>query len=70
MTGIFDASTGASLGAYATTYTSNASPAFAIDTYAETMIERTDVVTAEGFVGGSANTAAAATTFNRVAWLG
>jgi uncharacterized protein YqfB (UPF0267 family) len=70
LTGIFDASTGASLGAYATTYTSNASPAFAIDTYAETMIERTDVVTAEGFVGGSANTAAAATTFNRVAWLG
>ena len=70
LTGIFDGSTGASLGTYATTYTSNASPAFAIDTYAETLIERTDVVTAEDFVGGSANTAAAATTFNRVAWLG
>jgi hypothetical protein len=70
LTGIFDGSTGASLGTYATTYTSNASPAFAIDTYAETQIERTDVVTAEDFVGGSANTADAATTFNRVAWLG
>jgi len=70
LTGIFDASTGASLGTYATTYTSNASPAFVIDTYAETQIERTDVVTAEDFVGGSANTAAAATLFNRVTWLG
>jgi hypothetical protein len=68
LTGIFDGSTGASLGAYATTYTSNGT--FAIDTYAETQIERTDVVTAEDFVGGASNTAAAATTFNRVAWLG
>jgi hypothetical protein len=34
------------------------------------MIQTTDVLTAEQFVGGTANTAAAATTFNRVAWLG
>jgi len=68
VTAIIDGSTTASLGVYATTYTTNT--AFPINSYADAQIERTDVVTAEQFVGGASNTAASATTFNRVAWLG
>jgi hypothetical protein len=66
-TGVIDASTGASLTAMATTFTSNTT--FAL-TYANTQVERTDVRSAEDLVPGSANTADAASTFNRVAWLG
>ena len=49
------------------TYTAN--DTFAA-TYANTQVERTDVRTAEDTVAGSANTAAAASKFNRVTWLG
>ncbi|MBT6448622.1 MAG: hypothetical protein HOK38_07755, partial [Flavobacteriaceae bacterium] len=66
--GIIDASTGASLTALATTYTTNTS--FPIDGYADTQIERTDVRSAEDSVAASTSNAVAQVIFNRVAWLG
>jgi hypothetical protein len=69
VSGVVDASSGsASLGTYSTDYTTNTT--YDTSTYASTQVERTDVRSAEGSVAGTANTAAAATTFNRVAWLG
>ena len=66
--GIIDASTGASLAAYSTTYTTNTS--FTIDGYDDAQIERTDVVSAEDSVAASTSNAVAVVMFNRVAWLG
>jgi hypothetical protein len=66
-TGVIDASTGASLTAMASTYTTNTDMA---DTYATTLIERTDVRPAEASVAAATSTAEAAVLFTRVAWLG
>jgi len=66
--GIIDASTGASLVAYSTTYTTNT--AFPIDGYDDTQIERTDVRSAEDSVAAATSNAVAAVLFTRVAWLG
>ena len=55
--------------AFATTYKTNEDYT-GMATAADVTIERTDIVLAEQSVAGTANTAAAATTFNRVAWLG
>ncbi|MDA8547587.1 hypothetical protein N9K61_02495 [Flavobacteriaceae bacterium] len=68
VSGVVDASSGsASLGAYATTFTSNTT--FDASTYASTQVERTDVRSAEGFVAGSDAVTVAAVIFTRVAWL-
>ena len=67
VSGIIDASTGASLGAYATSYTTNTD--FVIDTYAETQIERNDVRSAEDSVAAGTDNSVAAVIFTRVAWL-
>ena len=66
-TGVIDASTGASLTAMASTYTTNTDMA---DTYATTLIERTDVRPAEASVAAATSNAVAAVKFNRVTWLG
>jgi hypothetical protein len=55
--------------AFTTDYTANSTWAKAgLDT--STLVERTDVATAEDSVAGTANTAAAQSTYNRVTWLG
>ena len=66
--GIIDASTGASLTALSTTYTTNTS--FPIDGYDDTTIERTDVRSAEASVAAATSNGVAAVLFTRVAWLG
>jgi len=67
VSGIFDASTGASLGAYSTDFTTNT--AYNVYTYAHTTVERTDVRSAEDSVAAATSTAVAAVLFTRVAWL-
>jgi hypothetical protein len=63
------AASSSSLVEYATTYRANTT-GNGIGTYAGVSQPRTDIVVAEDLVAGSANTAAAATKFNRVTWLG
>ena len=72
VTGVVDASSGsASLGAYASSYTTNSTwtAGTGANAYAGTQVERTDVRTAEGFVAGSAAVTVAAVLFTRVGWL-
>jgi len=66
--GIIDASTGASLTALSTDYTTNT--AYNTHTYAHTTVERTDVRSAEASVAAATSNATAAVLFTRVAWLG
>jgi hypothetical protein len=66
--GIIDASTGASLTPMSTNFTTNT--AYDVNTYVHTTVERTDVRSAEDSVAAATSDAVAATTFNRVAWLG
>jgi hypothetical protein len=67
-TGVIDASTGASLTALSTAFTTNT--AYVTQTYAHTMVERTDVRTAENGVAAATSNATAAVLFTRIAWLG
>jgi len=67
-TGIIDASTGASLTALSTDYTTNT--AYTTQTYAHVTVERTDVRSAEASVAAATSNATAAVLFTRVAWLG
>ena len=67
-TGIIDASTGASLVAITTDYTTNT--AYNTNTYAHTTVERTDVRTAEDAVAAATSNAVAAVLFTRIGWLG
>ena len=66
-----DASAGASLTAFTTNYTTNTTwtDGTGGNEYAGTQVERTDVRSAEAFVGGSAAVTVAAVLFTRVAWL-
>ena len=66
--GVIDASTGASLTALSTDYTTNT--AYTTQTYAHVLVERTDVRSAEAAVAAATSNAVAAVMFNRVAWLG
>ncbi len=66
--GVIDASTGASLTALSTDYTTNT--AYTTQTYAHVTVERTDVRSAEASVAAATSNAVAAVMFNRVAWLG
>jgi hypothetical protein len=68
-TAIVDASTGASLTALSTDYTTNTAWA-KVGLVTGTTIERTDVRTAEDSVDAATSNAVAATKFNRVTWLG
>ncbi len=54
---------------YTTVYRANTT-GNGLGAYANVGANRTDIVVAEDLVAGSANTAAAATKFNRVTWLG
>ena len=67
--GVVDASTGATMTALSTDYTTNTTWSKA-GLYTGTTVERTDVRNAEVLVDAAASNAVAATTFNRVAWLG
>ena len=67
--GLVDGSTGASLTALTTDYTTNTAWAKAGLTTGTT-VERTDVRTAEDAVAAATSNAVAATKFNRVTWLG
>ena len=58
-----------SMVAYTTVYRANTT-GNGLGAYANVGANRTDIVVAEDLVAGSANTAAAATKFNRVTWLG
>ena len=66
-TGVIDASTGASLSALSTTYTTNTDMA---SNYATAQLERTDVRSAEDAVAAATSNAVAAVLFTRVGWLG
>jgi hypothetical protein len=66
--GVIDASTGASLTALSTDYTTNTD--YNTNTYAHVLVERTDVRSAEAAVAAATSNAVAAVMFNRVAWLG
>jgi hypothetical protein len=70
VSGVTDAAQGASLTEITTNFRTNATTWTGKGLTTGTNQSRTDVRAAEGLVAGSANTAAAATTFNRVAWLG
>jgi hypothetical protein len=65
--GIIDASTGASLTALSTDFTTNT--AYNVNTYAHTTVERTDVRSAENPVAAATSNGVAAVLFTRVAWL-
>ena len=67
-TGIIDASTGASLVAISTDYTTNT--AYNTNTYAHVTVERTDVRSAEDAVAAATSNAVAAVLFTRIGWLG
>jgi hypothetical protein len=72
VSGVVNANTGtASLGVYASSYTTNSTwtAGTGANAYAGTQVERTDVRTAEGFVAGSDAVTVAAVIFTRVAWL-
>jgi phage shock protein A len=67
---VADESGAQSLAEITTAYRSAQGNTWAGELYAATDDNRTDVRSPEGAVDGTANTAAAATTFNRVSWLG
>ena len=62
----------ATMVAFATNYTANTTwtGGTGNNAYAGTQVERTDVVTAEDFVAGSAAVSSTAVNFSRVSWLG
>jgi hypothetical protein len=67
--GVVDASTGATMTALSTDYTTNTTWAKA-GLYTGTTVERTDVRNAEVLVDAAASNAVAVVKFNRVTWLG
>jgi hypothetical protein len=64
---VVDASSGASLGAYSTDFTTNTD--YVVTTAAHTTVERTDVRSAEDSVAAGTDNSVAAVLFTRVAWL-
>ena len=67
-----DASAGASLTAFSTSYTANTTWTAGTggNEYAGTQVERTDVISAEGAVAAATSNAVAAVSVSRVTWLG